>query len=184
MIDPTTAQQNELVTQLMQRIADMEVQMKRTHELANLAITANLPAPDHERHPTHFPSLDPSHQHIPISTNSPITPAQTSPVVNLTTPDAGPSNIFSQNPHNAKVGSSSHIIHTIQPQAIHPESRVPDQCNLPPTQIAPPKMPFHIPIYNSQSAYPEIDHYEEKEKEWKAKEEVTRSDVREEIAKP
>lgn len=184
--DSTIASQNELIVQLMQRITDKEVQMKKTHELANLAITANLPAPDHERHPVHFPSPDPSHQPIPISTNPPITPAQTSPVVNLTTPDARPSNTFSQNPHNAQAGNSSHIIHTTQAQAIHPENRVPDQCNLPPTKAAPPKMPFHIPIYNPhipQSTYPEIDHYKEKEKEWKANEKVTRSNVRKEIAK-
>lgn len=56
--DPFVEQQNELIAQMMQQIVDMKTEMKRTRELANLAITANLPGPDHERPPVHFPSPD------------------------------------------------------------------------------------------------------------------------------
>lgn len=117
----------------------------------------------------------------------PITPVQASTVVDLTTPNVGPSNIFSQNLHNAQAGSSSHIAHTIQPQTIPPKSHLPDQYNLPSTQTAPPKISFHIPIFSNphipQSTYPEFNHYQEKEKEWKAKEKMAKLDRREEIAK-
>lgn len=93
----------------MQQITDIKVEMKKTQELSNLAITANLPGPDLERPPVHFPSPDPSHQPIPISTNPPITPVRASPVINLTNLDVGPSHIFSQNLHSAQEGSFSHI---------------------------------------------------------------------------
>ncbi|MDV3181231.1 MAG: hypothetical protein Q8830_03400 [Candidatus Phytoplasma australasiaticum] len=168
---------------MMQQIAEM----KRTQEPANLAITANLLRPDHERPPVHFSSPDPSDQPISISTNPPIVPVQASPIINLTTLDAGPSNIFSQKPHNAQVGSTSHIAHTIQRQTTSPESHLADQYNLPSTQTAPSIISFHAPIFSNphipQSTYPEVDLYQEKEKEWKAKEEMTKLGIKEEIAK-
>ncbi|MCF8704102.1 hypothetical protein L3055_11250 [Corynebacterium sp. MC-02] len=113
--DTIIAQQNKLIAQLMQQIVDMKREMRKTQELANLAITANLPDPGDERPPFPFHSPDPSHQPVPISTNPPITPVQALPVINLTTSDEGPSNIFSQNPHNAQAGGYFHIAHTLQP---------------------------------------------------------------------
>ena len=162
--DPTVVSQNKLVVQLMQRVTDMEVQMKKTHELANLAITANLQRPGHEGPSVHFPSLDLAHQPVSTSTNPPIVPVQASPIINLTTPDVVPSNILSQNPPNTRVDSSFHIAHTVQP-----EIQAPDKYNPPATQTLPPKIPFHTTIFsnphNPQSTYPEVDLYQEKKKE-------------------
>lgn len=177
MTDLTTTQQSELIAQLMQQIAEM----KRTQEPTNLAITANLPRLDHERPPIHFSSPDSSDQPVPISTNPPVVPIQASPIINLTTLDAGPSHVFSQNAHNVQGGSTSHIAHTIQPKI-----QAPNKYNLLSTQRM-TKVPlntliFHNP-YTPQSTHLEVNLYQEKEKGWKAKEEMAKLNIKEEITR-
>ena len=50
--------------------------------------------------------------------------------------------------------------------------------NPPTTQPLPPKTTFNIPIlielHVRYTTYPVLDHYEEKEKEWRIKEEMTK----------
>lgn len=179
--DLTSAQQSELIAQLMQQIAEM----KRTQEPTNMTIIANLLGLDNERPPVHFSSPDPSHHPASISTNPSDVPVQAPPITNLTTLDAGPSHVFSQNLPNAQANNTSHIPYISQPQTIPPKSQAPDKYNLPSAQTVPPKVPLNIPIFNNSyiphSTHPEVD--KEKEKEWKAKEEMTKLSIKEEVAK-
>uniref|UniRef100_M1DJC9 Uncharacterized protein n=1 Tax=Solanum tuberosum TaxID=4113 RepID=M1DJC9_SOLTU len=50
---PTVADQNELVMQLMQQIAEMRVEMQRSQDLPNLIFSVNPPGDG--RPPLHFP---------------------------------------------------------------------------------------------------------------------------------
>ncbi|XP_049358805.1 uncharacterized protein LOC125823469 [Solanum verrucosum] len=59
--------------------------------------------------------------------------------------------------------------------------------NPPNAQPLPPKFTFDIPVQTEPhlhyTAYSELDHFEEKEREWRAKEEKTKQTMKEEIAK-
>uniref|UniRef100_M1E135 Uncharacterized protein n=1 Tax=Solanum tuberosum TaxID=4113 RepID=M1E135_SOLTU len=57
--DPIIAEQNKLIAQLFQQIAEMRAEMNKTRNLTNLVIIANTPTPDNERPPLHFPTSDP-----------------------------------------------------------------------------------------------------------------------------
>lgn len=62
VVDPAIAEQNKLITQLMQQVAEMRVNMQRARDLTNLVITANLPSPNGKRPPLHFPPPNPNHK--------------------------------------------------------------------------------------------------------------------------
>ena len=74
---PTVAEHNELIMQLMQQIAEMRVEMQRRQDLPSPGFAANatdgIPL-------TYFPSsnMDPAH-------NQPSTPAQNPSIIDLTT---------------------------------------------------------------------------------------------------
>ncbi|XP_055830863.1 uncharacterized protein LOC129899888 [Solanum dulcamara] len=130
--DPVIAEQNELIAQLVQQIAEMRVEIRKNRELSNLAIAANTPVPGEGRPPFHFPSPNSSTEHT------------------------CPQNY--QAPQNTQ--------------------------NPPFTPPLPQKTPFQIPIPNEPYANGfELDHYEEQEREWRAKEETTKWNMKEEIMK-
>uniref|UniRef100_M1D9V5 Uncharacterized protein n=1 Tax=Solanum tuberosum TaxID=4113 RepID=M1D9V5_SOLTU len=52
--DPIIAEQNKLIAQLFQQIAEMRAEMDKTRDLTNLAIVANTSTPDNGRPPLHF----------------------------------------------------------------------------------------------------------------------------------
>ncbi|KAK4706407.1 hypothetical protein R3W88_034037 [Solanum pinnatisectum] len=62
--DPIIVEQNKLIAQLFQQIAEMRPEMDKTRDVTNLAIIANTPTPDNGRPPLHFPSSDPTFKHF------------------------------------------------------------------------------------------------------------------------
>jgi len=56
--DPIIVEQNKLIAQLFQQIAEMRAEMDKTRDLTNLAIIANTPTPDNGRPTLNFPTSD------------------------------------------------------------------------------------------------------------------------------
>jgi len=54
--DPIMDEQNKLIAQLFQQIAEMRTEMDKTRDLMNLAIVVNTPTPDNGRPPLYFPT--------------------------------------------------------------------------------------------------------------------------------
>ncbi|KAK4736987.1 hypothetical protein R3W88_000684 [Solanum pinnatisectum] len=79
---PIVADQNELIMQLMEQIAEMRVEMQRRQDLPNPAFAFNAPADG--RPPPHFPSSSAEQ-----TQNPPSSPAHNPSIIDLTT----------QNPH-------------------------------------------------------------------------------------
>ncbi|XP_004228826.2 uncharacterized protein [Solanum lycopersicum] len=121
--------QSELISQLMQRITDMQEELQQTKHLAKLAIESNEPPLETRRFSPHFPSLSsPLPNYFPIHTTGPIT----------STP----------NPH------------TIDLTLTYPSVTF----QIPPAYTIPEPCPSFL-------VQPELDHYEEMEKEWRLREE-------------
>lgn len=74
MAQPATADQNKLITQLMQQIAETRVKMQRRQDLPNSIFALN-PSGD-GRPPLHFPPPNAEQVH-----NPPSNPAQNSPII-------------------------------------------------------------------------------------------------------
>nr|XP_010312387.1 uncharacterized protein LOC104644419 [Solanum lycopersicum] len=134
---PTVVEQNELIMQLMQQIAEMKVEMQRRQDAPPPGFGTNIAD---ARPPVYFPSSN-------------IDPTQNQ----LSTPVHNPS-AYPQNYQTAQ--------------------------NVPSPSIAPPlpkRATFQVPVPAEHELHgSELDHYEEQEREWKAKEEV-KIDIKEEI---
>ena len=74
---PTVADQNELILQLMQQIAEIKVEMQRIYDLPPPAFDAN--AAD-GRPPIYFPSSN-----MDLAQIKPFTPSQNPSIIDLTT---------------------------------------------------------------------------------------------------
>ncbi|XP_015163374.1 uncharacterized protein [Solanum tuberosum] len=127
---PALADQNELIIQLMQQIAEMRVEMKRKQDLPPPIFAVNA-QPDGR------------------------------PLAQIPIPD-------------------------MEQAQNQPSSPAPSQ-NAQSPSIAPPlpqKTTFQIPVPNEHDPYgSELDHYEEREREWRSKEETAKIDAKEEIRK-
>uniref|UniRef100_M1A8M7 Uncharacterized protein n=1 Tax=Solanum tuberosum TaxID=4113 RepID=M1A8M7_SOLTU len=189
---PAAIDQNELIMQLMQQIAEMRIEMQRRQDLSNSIFAFNPPGDG--RPPLHIPPL--SAEQVQ---NPPSNPAQNPPIIDL----------IASNPHYA---SASYQIppppQNTSLQAPLPSPNANHQTGLPPqsqnvnrphislnhqnqhtnpqtfpqnyqaTQnaqspfIAPPlpqKATFQIPVPNEHDAHgSELDHYEEREREWRS----------------
>ncbi|XP_055814653.1 uncharacterized protein LOC129884368 [Solanum dulcamara] len=196
--DPVIAEQNELIAQLVQQIAEMRVEIRKNRELSNLAIAANTPVQGEGRPPFHFPSPNSNTEHVQ---NPLLNPAQNTFIVDLT----------ASNPHHA-IASYQVPPHPQStgpptfppPQNTHPQACPPPQSQnvnnpqtfshdqnqhtnrqtCPQNYQAPQKTPFQIAIPNEPYANgSELDHYEEQEREWRVKEETTKWNMKEEIMK-
>ena len=77
--------QSELISQLMQRITDMQEELQQTKDLAKLDIALNEPPLETRRPPPHFPSLSsPLPNYFPIHTTGPITSTPNPHTIDLT----------------------------------------------------------------------------------------------------
>uniref|UniRef100_M1BQZ8 Uncharacterized protein n=1 Tax=Solanum tuberosum TaxID=4113 RepID=M1BQZ8_SOLTU len=86
MAQPAATDQNELIMQLMQQIAEMRVEMQRRQDLSNPIFAFNTPGD--RRPPLYFPPSNAEHAH-----NPPSNPAQNPSTIDPTAP----------NPHQASV---------------------------------------------------------------------------------
>ncbi|KAK4716154.1 hypothetical protein R3W88_014492 [Solanum pinnatisectum] len=138
--NPIITEQNELIAQLAQQIAEMRVEMHKTRELANLAITANAPLPKNEISTLNFPTTNPTPEHF--SHNSPTVPVQKPPTIRLNTTNQHHASSSYQIPHPSKTLNSNNS------QAFPSMYQTPPQNTSNPTttQPLPPKATFHIPI--------------------------------------
>ncbi|KAK4707097.1 hypothetical protein R3W88_033346 [Solanum pinnatisectum] len=118
---PVIADQNELIMQLMQQLAEMRVEMQRRQDLPNSAFAFNAPAD--RRPPLHFPSSNTEQAQNPSSS-----PAHNPSIVDLTT----------QNPHYASASyQTPPLPHNTNLQVSLP----PQNANL---QTGPPSQNQHI----------------------------------------
>ncbi|KAK4728995.1 hypothetical protein R3W88_021983 [Solanum pinnatisectum] len=164
--DPVVADQNELIVQLMQQIAEMRVEMQRRQDLPNPAFTT----PADGRPPLHFPPPNAEQAHNPPS----------SPTHN---PAAGPP-LQTQNVNHPQTSLRHQNQHT-NPQTFPQNYQATQNAQSP--SIAPPlpqKTTFQIPVPNEHDVNgSKLDHYEEREREWRSKEETAKLDMKEEIRK-
>ena len=197
---PTIADQNELIMQLMQQIAEIRVEMQRRQDLPPPGFTTNA---INGRPPLYFPfsNMDPAQ-------NLPSTPAQNPSIVDLTTinpqyasasyhksppPQNNHSDIppYPQNTHRKTTTptqnqsqhpnhntfnqtSHHHLNQNTNPQTYQQNYQTIQNAQSP--SIAPPlpkRTTFQIvvPTENDLHGF-EVDHYEEQEREWKAKKEA------------
>ncbi|KAK4729049.1 hypothetical protein R3W88_022037 [Solanum pinnatisectum] len=167
----------------------MRVEMQRRQDLPNPAFTFNAPAD--ERPPLYFPPSSAEQ-----AQNPPSSPAHNPAIIDLTT----------QNPHYASASyqtppppQNTNFQMPPPPQNAnlqtgpHPQSQNTYPQNYQATQnaqspsIAPPlpqKTTFQIPVPNEHDVNSsELDHYEEREREWRSKEETAKLDMKKEIRK-
>ncbi|KAK4733733.1 hypothetical protein R3W88_007994 [Solanum pinnatisectum] len=195
---PIAVDQNELIMQLIQQIAEMRVKIQRRQDLPNPAFTFN--APIDGRPPLYCPPSSAEQ-----AQNPPSILAQNPSIIDLTT----------QNPHYASFSyqtpppsQNTNLQVPLPPQNVNLQTGPPPQnqnVNNPQTSlhhqnqhtnpqtfpqnyqasqnaqspsIAPPlpqKATFQIPIPNKHAANgSEFDHYEEREIEWRSKEEAAK----------
>ncbi|XP_049345800.1 uncharacterized protein LOC125810336 [Solanum verrucosum] len=215
---PVIADQNELIMQLMQQIAEMRVEMQRRQDLPNPAFASNTPTDG--RPPLHFPSLNTeqaqnppsslahnpsiinltaqnpqyasaSHQtaHPPQNTNFQVPPPPHNPDLQV---PLSPQNVNLQTvpPPQIQHINNQQTSFRHQDQHTNPQTFPQNYQTTPNAQspsIAPPlpqKAMFQIPVPNEHDANgSELDHYEEREREWRSKEEAAKLDMKEEIRK-
>uniref|UniRef100_M1DMA6 Uncharacterized protein n=1 Tax=Solanum tuberosum TaxID=4113 RepID=M1DMA6_SOLTU len=111
------ADQNELIMQLMQQIAEIRIEMQIRQDLSNPTFAFN-PLGD-GRPPLHFPPPSAEQVHIP-----PFNPTQNPPIIDLTAP----------NPHHASVSYQA----PPTPQGTNPQTFLPHQ-NAKPQACPPPQ---------------------------------------------
>uniref|UniRef100_M1DY26 Uncharacterized protein n=1 Tax=Solanum tuberosum TaxID=4113 RepID=M1DY26_SOLTU len=81
IVYPSTAEQNELIAQLMQQIAEFWVEIQKMQDLPNPGMTANIPG---DRRPLlYFPPLNSSAEHFITPPSNPI---QNPSTIDLPTP--------------------------------------------------------------------------------------------------
>ncbi|XP_069155857.1 uncharacterized protein [Solanum lycopersicum] len=202
---PTVVEQNELIMQLMQQIAEMKNEMQRRQDAPPPGFGTNIAD---ARPPVYFPSSN-----IDPTQNQPSTPVHNPSVIDLTTqnpqyasasyqtPSPLPNNHPQIPPHPQNTQTAPppqnqnqtqtafntqafhpHLSQNTNPQA-YPQNYQTAQ-NVSSPSIAPPlpkRATFQVPVPAEHEVHgSELDHYEEQEKEWKAKEEV-KIDIKEEI---
>ncbi|XP_055806963.1 uncharacterized protein LOC129875730 [Solanum dulcamara] len=177
--DPIVAEQNELIAQLVQHIIEMRDEIQKNRDLSNLAIATNTLVPGERRPPLHLYPPNPPEN---MPNNPHVVPTQKSPTI-----------YFTPNPHHASSSYQSpppsQNLNAYNSQAFPPMYQTPYQNaqNPPTTQPIPSKPTFYIPTllksYPLYTTYPEPDHNEEKEKEWRTKKEITKQSMKEEIVK-
>ena len=105
---PTAADKNELIMQLMQQIAEMRVEMQRMQDLANPISSFNPPRDG--RPLLHFPP--PSTEQVQ---NLLFNPTQNPPTIDLTTPNPRHATTSCQAPHHPQ-NTNLQILHLSQNQ--------------------------------------------------------------------
>uniref|UniRef100_M1DJP1 Uncharacterized protein n=1 Tax=Solanum tuberosum TaxID=4113 RepID=M1DJP1_SOLTU len=162
--DPIIVEQNKLIAQLFQQIAEMRAEMDKTRDLTNLAIIANTPTLDNRSPPLHFPTSDLTLEDF--SNNSSPSTIPKPPIIDLTTPNphhASSSHQKLPNPPNPNTNTFQNFppVHQTLIQIVE---------NPPTTQPIPLKTAFHLPIspesYHPFTTHVELEHYEKNE-EWK-----------------
>ncbi|KAK4710439.1 hypothetical protein R3W88_004952 [Solanum pinnatisectum] len=191
----------------MQQIAEIRVEMQKRQDLPNSTFTLNAVAD--ERPPLHFPSSNTEQDQNPpsslahnpsivdLATQNPHHASasyQTPPPPQNTNPQTFPPHLNTnlqtgpppqnQNISNPQTSLRHQNQHT-KPQT-YPQNYQTTQNTQSPS-IAPPlpqKAIFQIPVPNEHDANgSELDHYEEREREWRSKEEAAKLDMKEEIRK-
>ncbi|XP_049385670.1 uncharacterized protein LOC125849743 [Solanum stenotomum] len=175
------ADQSELISQLMQRIADMQEELQQTKDLAKLAIASNEPPLETRRPPPHFPSLSsPLPNYFPTHTTGPITSIPNPHPIDLTISSAPYANTFYQTP--PPLLNPNEAPNTNHSQNFTPTHQIPPPVSNNP-RVLPSQPVYPSVIFQTPPAYtipepcpgfpvqPELDHYEEMEKEWRLREE-------------
>ncbi|XP_049357540.1 uncharacterized protein LOC125822197 [Solanum verrucosum] len=142
----------------MQQIAELRAKLQKNQDLSILVVVINNSSDG--MLPLHFPPLNSNSEHV---LNNPLfNPVQNPSTINLTIPNLHHTNTAYQTPAKGTK-------------------------NPPNAQSLQPKVTFDIPVQTEPhlhyTTYSQLDHYEEKEKEWRAKEEKTKKIMKEEIAK-
>ncbi|XP_055814108.1 uncharacterized protein LOC129883473 [Solanum dulcamara] len=189
----------------------MRVEIQKNRELSNLAIAANTPVPGDGRPPIHFPSPSSSTEHVQNPSLNPTqnafiidlttsnlhhasasyqapphpqnTNPQSFPPPQNTNPQAcpPPQNQNVNNPQTFPHHQNQHTNRQTFPQNYQVPQNTPNPPIIPPL---PQKTAFQIPISNEPYTNgSELDHYEEQEREWRTKDEVTKQSMKEEIIK-
>ncbi|KAK4715537.1 hypothetical protein R3W88_013875 [Solanum pinnatisectum] len=201
---PVVADQNELIVQLMQQIAEMRVEMQRRQDLPNPAFIA----PADGRPSLHFPPPSAEQAHNPSSS-----PAHNPAIIDLTTQNPHyasasyqtpppPQNTNFQMPPppqnaNLQTGPPPQSQNVNHPQTylrhqnqhtntqnFRQNDQATQNAQSPPLLHHYPKTTFQIPVPNEHDVNgSELDHYEEREREWRSKEEIAKLDMKEEIRK-
>ena len=109
---PTAADQNELIMQLMQQIAEMRVEMQRMQDLSNRVSSFNPPRDG--RPPFHFPPSSTEQVQNLLSN-----PAQNPPTIDSTTLNPRHATTSCQAPHRSH--NTNQILH-LQNQNTDPQS--------------------------------------------------------------
>ena len=167
--------QSELMSQLMQRITDMQEDLQQTKDLAKLAIASNDSPLETRRPPPHFPSLNsPLPNYFPIHTTGPITSTPNPHTIDLTVSNAPYASTSYQTPppiQNQNQAPGTNRSQNFMPTYQIPPSVSNNPCVLP-NQSTYPFVTFQIPpAYTTPEpcpsfpVQPELDHYEEMEKE-------------------
>ncbi|MCD9561454.1 hypothetical protein HAX54_020576 [Datura stramonium] len=82
--DSIVIDQNELIAQLVQQVAEMRKEIRQTRDLAKLAIATSTPASIERRPFPSFPSLSsPLPNYFPSHTTTPISSMTKSPTIDL-----------------------------------------------------------------------------------------------------
>ena len=68
--DLVIVEQNNLISQLLQEIDEMRLEMYKTRYLKKFSIIAKAPTLDNGRPPLHFPSSDPTSEHFPSNSKT------------------------------------------------------------------------------------------------------------------
>nr|XP_025884692.1 uncharacterized protein LOC104646013 [Solanum lycopersicum] len=202
---PTAAEQNELIAQLMQQIADMKVEMQRRQDTPPPEFGPNFldmrpptyfpssnsdPTQHRPSTPVHNPSrIDATAQNPPIRvsllSNPLTTPRQSS--TNTTAPQSIPTAPLPQNQTQNPTAFNSQTPYPHFNQNTNPQNFLQNYQtaqNVPSPSIAPPlpkRTTFQVAVPVEHEVHgSELDHYEEQEREWRSREEA-KVDIKEEI---
>ena len=153
---PTLADQNELIMQLMQQIAEMRVEMQRMQDLSNRVSSFNPPRDG--RPPLHYPPS--STEQVQNLLSNPI---QNPPTIDLTTLNPHHATTSCQAPHHSH--NTNQILHLPQNQNTDPQNFPQNYQANQNTQnpsiipLIPQKITFQIPTSNEPFVdCSELDH--------------------------
>ena len=182
---PTAADQNELIMQLMQQIAEMRVEMQRMQDLSNRVSSFNPPRDG--RPPLHYPPS--STEQVQNLLSNPI---QNPPTIDLTTLYPHHATTSCQAPQHPQ-NTNLQILHLPQNQNTNnaqtfpnlqnqntdpqtfPKNHQANQNTQNPSIVPPIPQKTNLQIPTSNEPYvncSELDHCKEQEREWRSKEEV------------